>query len=88
LVIEVGVQVPGPFDSPGPVVCSATPGGTAARAVHVGPYDRLGEAHDAIREWCKQNNHPIAGPFWEVYGHWNDNPNQLRTDVYYLLKSA
>jgi effector-binding domain-containing protein len=85
-VIEVGVQVPGPFEGDGRVVCSATPGGTAARALHVGPYDKLGDAHDAVRLWCRKNNHPIAGPNWEVYGDWNEDPNQLETEVFYLLK--
>ena len=32
-----------------------------------------------------------AGPNWEVYGHWlaawNDDPSQIRTDVFYLLRS-
>ncbi len=22
---------------------------------------------------------------WEVYGHWSEDPAQLRTDVFYLL---
>ena len=86
LVIEVGVQVPRPFESEGRVTCSATPGGTAATVVHIGPYHQLGEAHEAIRDWCRRDQRPIAGPNWEVYGDWNDDPSQLRTDVFYLLK--
>lgn len=86
LVIEVGVQVSRPFESEGRVTCSATPGGTAATAVHIGPYHQLGKAHEAIRDWCRRNHRPIAGPNWEVYGDWNDDPSQLRTDVFYLLK--
>ena len=30
----------------------------------------------------------LAGPNWEVYGHWHDDPSQLRTDVFYLLQDA
>ena len=28
---------------------------------------------------------PIAGPNWEVYTHWEEDPAKLRTEVYYLL---
>jgi effector-binding domain-containing protein len=84
--IEVGVQVATPFESQGHVVCSAIPGGTVATVVHLGPYQKLPEAHTAVREWCAEHGHPLAGPNWEIYGHWTDNPNELRTDVFYLLQ--
>jgi len=83
--IEAGVKVVAPFEGEGRVVCSATPGGTVATAVHIGPYAKLGEAHSAVRNWCKDNGRTLAGPFWEIYGHWNDDPTKLRTDVFYLL---
>ena len=85
--IEAGARVLAPFDPPAgsEVVCTATPGGTAATTTHVGPYDRLGDAHSAIHQWCEHNNRRPAGPNWEVYGHWNDDPAKLTTDVFYLL---
>jgi effector-binding domain-containing protein len=84
--IEAGVKVAEPFTGSGRVVCSATPSGTVATVAHIGPYDKLSEAHSAVRTWCKDHNHPIAGASWEIYDHWNDDPNKLRTDVFYLLK--
>jgi effector-binding domain-containing protein len=84
--IEVGVQVAASFESQGRVVCSVIPGGTVATAVHLGPYQKLPEAHMAIREWCAANGHALAGPTWETYGDWSDNPAELCTDVFYLLK--
>jgi effector-binding domain-containing protein len=84
--IEVGVQVTREFDPTETVVCSATPAGTVARTAHFGPYNQLGAAHKAVREWCKQSNREIALPFWEIYGDWSDDPAKLRTDVLYLLK--
>jgi effector-binding domain-containing protein len=87
--LEVGVELHGPFVENGDVVHSATPAGTVASATHFGPYGGLGAAHDAIHQWCKANNHDLAGPCWEIYGHWKHewdaNPSQIRTDVYYLL---
>jgi effector-binding domain-containing protein len=87
--LEVGVELHGPFAEHGEVVRSATPAGAVASATHFGPYSGLGAAHDAIRGWCRDNNHRLAGPNWEIYDHWqpewNANPSQIRTDVYYLL---
>src|SRR6516225_5178757 len=46
--IDFGVQVARPFEPEGDVRCIETPTGEVARTVHVGPYDRLGDAHQAI----------------------------------------
>jgi effector-binding domain-containing protein len=84
--VEVGVEVVRPFVGNERVVCSQTPAGLVATTAHFGPYSRLGEAHDAVHKWCSANGHTLAGPSWEVYGHWTDDPSQLRTDVYWLLQ--
>jgi effector-binding domain-containing protein len=87
--LEVGVELLGPFTDHGEVVHSATPAGPVASATNLGPYGTLGAAHDAIHQWCQSNNQKLAGPSWEIYGHWlpewNTDPSQIRTDVYYLL---
>lgn len=87
--LEVGVELSVPFVEQDGVVRSATPAGMVAWVTHFGPYGRLGEAHDAIRQWCKSQNHRFAGPQWEIYGHWlkewDADPSQIRTDVFYLL---
>jgi effector-binding domain-containing protein len=89
--LEVGVELHGPFAEEGEVVRSATPAGPVAWATHLGPYGSLGAAHDAVRQWCRTNDRRLAGPNWEIYGHWqsewNTDPSQIRTDVYYLLAS-
>jgi effector-binding domain-containing protein len=87
--LEVGVELLGPFTDRGEVVHSATPAGPVASATNLGPYNTLGTAHDAIHQWCQANNQKLAGPSWEIYGHWlpewNNDPSQIRTDVCYLL---
>jgi effector-binding domain-containing protein len=89
--LQVGVELHGPFVETADVVCSATPAGVVASAVHFGPYAGLGAAHDAIHAWCRANDTHRAGPSWEVYGHWqaewNTNPSAIRTDVFYLLQN-
>jgi effector-binding domain-containing protein len=90
--LEVGVEMSAPFAGVGDVVASSLPAGGVATAVHFGPYQRLCNVHNAIRDWCKANGHSLAGPNWEIYGHWdqdwNSHPEKIRTDVYYLLKPA
>ena len=68
--LEVGVELLGPFVEQGDVVRSATPAGRVASLVHFGPYGGLGVAHEAIRQWCYSQGHRLAGPKWEIYGHW------------------
>lgn len=84
--LEVGVEVDAPFAGHGEVIGSATPAGMVATAVHVGPYDRLGETHATIQRWCSDRKLALAGSTWEVYGHWTDDLTRLRTDVFYLLR--
>jgi effector-binding domain-containing protein len=84
--VEVGVQVVARFEETDEVICSATPAGTVARTAHLGPYDQLGAAHAAVRAWCRQHGHQVDGPFWEIYGDWEDDPAKLRTDVLYLVR--
>jgi effector-binding domain-containing protein len=87
--LEVGVELDAPFAGFGEVVGSATPAGLVATTTHFGPYGLMHQAHKAILQWCRENGHKLAGPNWEIYGHWKDewnsDPSQIRTDIYYLL---
>ena len=88
--LEVGVEMDGPFDGAGEVVKSALPMGMAASTVHLGPYQRLGEAHAAVKSWCAKNGYELSGVRWEIYGHWieewNKDSSKIRTDVYCQVK--
>jgi effector-binding domain-containing protein len=89
--LEVGVEIDGPFTEQGDVVRSVTPGGDVATVTHFGPYAALGDAHDAIHQWCKANGRRLTGPRWEIYGHWqdewNNDPSRIRTDVFYQVEA-
>ena len=86
LAVDFCVGATEPFAAVGAVEPLETPQGPAATTTHVGDYARLGEAHAAVLAWCRAHNRALAGPSWEVYGHWNADPAQLRTEVYYLLQ--
>ena len=64
---------------------AVTPAGLVATTVYWGPYDKMGPAHEAIHRWARETGHKLAGPSWEVYGHWSDDPAKLRTDIFYLV---
>jgi effector-binding domain-containing protein len=59
-VMDFGVQVARQFEGEGNVQCIEPPAGEVGRTVHVGPYDRLGDAHNAIHVWFAANNLKIA----------------------------
>jgi effector-binding domain-containing protein len=88
--MEIGVEVPAPFSGNGEMISSATPAGYVATAAHLGPYRTLGRTHEAIRYWCAAQNRTLAGPSWEIYGHWvkewDSDPAKIRTEIFYLLK--
>jgi hypothetical protein len=84
--VDFGVEVTRRFVQSGEVFATETPAGEAATAVHIGPYDRLGDTHNAIHAWAAANSREFAGKSWEIYGDWNDDPNKLETTVAYLLR--
>ena len=83
---EFGVQVARRFEPAGEVRCVETPAGEVARTIHVGPYDRMSLAHDAIQAWCAANGRTIGPASWETYGHWTDDSALLETTISYLLR--
>jgi effector-binding domain-containing protein len=84
--VEVGVELDQPAELTGRLVRSALPAGTVATMVHRGPYGGLRDAHEEVRSWCAARAMALAGPRWEIYGHWSEDPAKLETEVYYLLR--
>jgi effector-binding domain-containing protein len=83
--VDFGVEVVRSFEQAGEVHLVETPGGKVASALHVGPYDRMKETHDAIHQWAKANGQTFAGKSWEIYGDWTDDVTKLETRIEYLL---
>jgi len=73
-------------ETDGEVYATETPGGKAAIAVHRGPYNRMKEAHDAIRKWMAANRRESGGHSWEIYGDPTPDPADTETTVVFLLK--
>ena len=85
LDVEVGVLVSRPFEPEGAVVPSHLPAGEVATATHRGDYAELGATHKAVREFAAAHGRELAGPCWEIYGHWRPDPSELETEIFWLL---
>ncbi len=85
-VVEVGVLAAGSFVAQGRVTPSELPGGEVAAAVHRGDYARLHATHGAVRDHVAAHGRELAGPRWEIYGHWREDPSELETEVFWLLR--
>jgi effector-binding domain-containing protein len=83
---DFGVEVVRAFEPEGEVRAVETPAGEVAMAVHVGPYNRMKETHDAIHAWRAANNRDFAGTSWEIYGDSSDDLSKVETTIVYLLK--
>lgn len=83
--VDFGVQVTRSFAPSGEVFSTETPAGRVASALHIGPYDRLGDTHEAIHAWAAANHATFAGKSWEIYGDWTEDTATLETQVEYLL---
>jgi effector-binding domain-containing protein len=86
--IEVGVQVDRRIEETTAtgVRGSELPAGRVARTVHVGHYDALGDAYEALDRWAADAGETLGLPFWEIYGDWQDDPAKLETVVSHLLR--
>ena len=83
--IEAGIPVQKPFAEQGRVKNSTLPGGKLLTYWHVGPYDKLTEAHAAVRAHLAAEKLEARGGLWEVY--WTDpgmvpDPNRWRTQLF------
>ncbi len=87
ILCDFGVEVTRGFETAGEVYATETPGGEAAVAVHRGPYNRMNEAHDAIRKWMEVNRRESAGHSWEIYGDPMPDPADTEATVVYLLRA-
>lgn len=65
--VEAGFPVSRPIEPSGDVQPSELPGGQVAVTVHVGPYDQMEPAYQALASWVTDHGGELAGDAWEVF---------------------
>ncbi len=84
--VEVGVWLRVPCELTGRLIQSALPAGRVATTVHRGPFERVGDAHQAVIGWCATHGERPTGVRWEVYGPHRDDPAEQTVEVFWLLE--
>ena len=86
--MAAGFPVGGPFEPADGVDAMALPAGEVAHTTHLGPYDDLPAAYDALRAAVEAEGRALAddAPMWEEYLSPPDTPpEQTRTEVYWSV---
>jgi effector-binding domain-containing protein len=86
--VEAGFTVARPIEPKGRVEPGELPAFEAVMTRHVGPYQGLIGAGQALRDWMAANRREPSGGLWEVYvSDPEETPaDELVTEVYYPLK--
>lgn len=85
--IEAGFPVATAISEQGRVLATSLPGGRAARTLHVGDYQALGAAYEAVTKWLIDNGFVASGQPWECYLDGPEVANP-RTEVYFPFREA
>jgi effector-binding domain-containing protein len=87
--VEVGFYVAADVQGEGRATGDALPAGRFAVTIHTGPYDQLGPAYNAVRDWIAKEGLAIAGVPWEVYlsdPTETPDPSDWRTEVVFPVR--
>ena len=91
--IDAGIPTVQPVSGKGDILSKTLPGGRSATTLHLGSYETVGEAWNALFAWCDEQNllTGMGGPGmggWDVYE--NDptevSPEEVKTRLYYPLE--
>lgn len=82
--IECGFPVADKLTGEGQIGTGELPGGEVLSTLHIGSYEDLPKAHDAIDRWMKAHGKKSRGPQWESY--WSNpdeepDPSKRKTEL-------
>lgn len=89
--VEAGVPMAKVLPAKGRIKPSQLPGGAVATTIHVGAYEELGAAHDALQTWAGEHGKEAAGGPWEEYltdPSSEPDPTKYKTQVFLPIKDA
>jgi effector-binding domain-containing protein len=85
--IEAGFSTDRPVQPSGRIEPGQLPGGEAAVCLHIGAYDQVSAAYEALSEWMKRNERESSSAPWECYLSMPDEVPP-RTEVVFPLQPA
>ena len=65
--VEAGFPASRLIEGDGDAQPSGLPGGLVAVTMHIGPYDQMESAYQALEWWVSEHGGELAGDAWEVY---------------------
>ncbi|MCJ7614719.1 GyrI-like domain-containing protein [Candidatus Bathyarchaeota archaeon] len=65
--VEVAAPIAKKIEETEEIKCYTLPGGTMAKIIHNGPYDKCEPTYNKIFAWIEENGKKIAGPTREAY---------------------
>ena len=90
IVYPVAAGVTGPLSTPGGRTLEprTVSGGEVAVIVHVGPYETLGEAYQALAGWIGQHGYRVSGPPREIYLSSPQDPGPPVTEIRFPVEKG
>jgi effector-binding domain-containing protein len=82
---EVGFPFSGEVPATGEIEIVTLPGGLAAMARHVGPYEQLSRAWEDGTAWLKERGLTPTAPAWECYLTGPEDPGPPITEIFWPL---
>ena len=89
--VEAGFSVGHAIDGVDDVRSSTLPGGPVATTVHVGPYEDMEPAYEALASWIDARGGTPAGDAWEIYltdAEEQPDPATWRTEIIQLYHAG
>ena len=87
LEVEAGWPVEQKIEGKGEIISSKIPGGKFASTIHVGSYDSVGPAYEALEKWAKDQGFEPTGVAYEYYlNDPSEEGVEPETEIRYSLK--
>ena len=90
MTMEAGTPLASPAPGVGEIEAITLPGGPAAVAIHMGPYDTLQDTYAAMERWMQEQGVRAAGSPWESYitdPAEHPDPTDWRTDIFWPIST-